>query len=852
MMKLSWVLCSDVRGILWKTLKEHPQRFMNRRRLFKRSPLLGAALLLMCLFLSQLPNVRGQSANITNKGDPGDYPADAHSDQKPIMTGRLTQNFKSVDARVWFSAIGPGSAVPDTSDMGPMAHVMFLPVAQSQGRFDIIGTIQGGRGCQFDATVFDVLVEQVILDEGGTLVVGTQAEIFVGWGPNPEPPGFPTVGDRVEVSGVYVQEICGAHLSADPSSWTRLEGPVCNEGTVNVLEMCPNGSTWTHRQVCRNNAWVDEYQQCPTPPPACSGGQYWNGQQCVCPSGQQWNGQQCVTPQVCSEGAVNVLERCPDGTWKHRQVCRNNAWVDEYQQCPTPTTTITTSAEQGDLALERIELVQSVYDVPLVTMKPTVIRATVKSSFPSSVQTEFSISFGTEHRTSIREICPENKGTCICPGTYFLPAEGYFIVPQPGDVTVTVDIKVVNQGETRLDNKRHSITKTFTFVQAQGIKILFIPLAVEGNSPGPPSTEEMNEIMRSAVPYVLGLYPFNYVTTSFSVINEPIYLSNILPRVLDTADAYLRMDGIRKKTGFDYVIGIVKPGYFDPNVFGVANCPDNTRICVGPQAVSEPDVVTIAHELGHWLLGSGMHEDASDWTEGYWPERHVQYSACSSLEYPLMYYAVGGEPVERIWISRNDYLTVLNRYKTSAAVTGPSGGTIFNSQSILEPLDIPSGLESLTASVTWGGSRIDFVLIDPDGRTHMPNGVSPTRLDAEISNPIPGIWYIVTTGTEIPPAGEDYHVDISMQTAGGGTTHTGDQQNLVLTLVSAVITAAVVLVSSEILLRRRRRDRSTSGGKSHWRESVAQVCPGCRFKGHIPQRNGVGECPSCHRKIYYS
>jgi PKD repeat protein len=30
--------------------------------------------------------------------------------------------------------------------------------------------------------------------------------------------------------------------------------------------MCSDGYTWKHRQVCRNNAWVDEYQQCPTPP----------------------------------------------------------------------------------------------------------------------------------------------------------------------------------------------------------------------------------------------------------------------------------------------------------------------------------------------------------------------------------------------------------------------------------------------------------------------------------------------------------------------------------------------------------------------------------------------------------
>jgi hypothetical protein len=42
--------------------------------------------------------------------------------------------------------------------------------------------------------------------------------------------------------------------------------PVCNEGDVKVLETCPDGSTWSHRQVCKNNAWHDEYQQCPTSP----------------------------------------------------------------------------------------------------------------------------------------------------------------------------------------------------------------------------------------------------------------------------------------------------------------------------------------------------------------------------------------------------------------------------------------------------------------------------------------------------------------------------------------------------------------------------------------------------------
>jgi hypothetical protein len=60
---------------------------------------------------------------------------------------------------------------------------------------------------------------------------------------------------------------------------------------------CSGGQYWNGAQcVCPSGQQWDG-QQCvtPQPPTTCSGGQYWNGAQCVCPSGQQWNGQQCVT-----------------------------------------------------------------------------------------------------------------------------------------------------------------------------------------------------------------------------------------------------------------------------------------------------------------------------------------------------------------------------------------------------------------------------------------------------------------------------------------------------------------------------------------------------------------------------
>jgi len=57
----------------------------------------------------------------------------------------------------------------------------------------------------------------------------------------------------------------------------------------------------------------------------------------ICVTSYQSDGlstEQCATVIIpCTGDAVNVLESCPDGTWRHRQVCRNGAWTDEYQTC---------------------------------------------------------------------------------------------------------------------------------------------------------------------------------------------------------------------------------------------------------------------------------------------------------------------------------------------------------------------------------------------------------------------------------------------------------------------------------------------------------------------------------------
>jgi hypothetical protein len=81
---------------------------------------------------------------------------------------------------------------------------------------------------------------------------------------------------------------------------------------------CSGGQIWNGAQcVCPSGQQWNGYQCVTTPPPTpnCPGGQYWNGAQCVCPPGQQWNGYQCVAPPQQPQMQVrfaNVLDQAQD------------------------------------------------------------------------------------------------------------------------------------------------------------------------------------------------------------------------------------------------------------------------------------------------------------------------------------------------------------------------------------------------------------------------------------------------------------------------------------------------------------------------------------------------------------
>jgi len=88
------------------------------------------------------------------------------------------------------------------------------------------------------------------------------------------------------------------------------------EGSVQVLEYCPDHKTWKRGLVCHGGAWVGPQTQ-------------------ACPTETQT---ETETAQCSAGDPPRVTEWCPvSGTgWKTREVCKNGAWQKETnpQRCP--------------------------------------------------------------------------------------------------------------------------------------------------------------------------------------------------------------------------------------------------------------------------------------------------------------------------------------------------------------------------------------------------------------------------------------------------------------------------------------------------------------------------------------
>jgi hypothetical protein len=523
-----------------------------------------------------------------------------------------------------------------------------------------------------------------------------------------------SVGDPVEVFGERKTSFTLVYLSRDDHYLIRSQ--VCSEGAVNVLEMCPDGSTWSHMQVCRNNAWVDEYQQCPTPTPTCSGGQYWNGQQCVCPSGQQWNGQQCVTPTpTCSDGQYWDGSQC---------VCPSGQeW--NGQQCVTPSS----------VSWQRE--VKNLYEQPLPKLIHWIIEKLkekdVQPFSPQYVNAQIDITLSTGQGVDYVKIVTDQEFCGVIPGgsTQSQKKEGF-----AGKMSDTHYRAIVTclymSTDDYIDLALYVMSKLGVPDEVARLILEVVRISTSGRSArAPPAVHADVEVSVAGVLY------------------EQPEREPPLPAISDVAEK--------------------------PAQSGSSSTAGSILVGASPIAIMIAD--PIGRRVGALCENGQFTGEVNEISGAY-------YSGYDSE--PQMILVPGSSSPTSVIVCGKD----TGEY-TLVAATYESGNGAY---------------QSVTGSVESG--QVNAYAVE----------TSSDRTKMQIRR----------------------------------TDSSSGQQDIVLTLTSAVVTAAIVLVSSEILLRRQRIGTGMGRGKDYWRESVRQGCPGCSYKGHIPQRNGVGECPSCHRKIYYS
>lgn len=333
----------------------------------------------------------------------------------------------------------------------------------------------------------------------------------------------------------------------------------CNEGAVRNEVKCSDGVNWKQREVCRNNRWVPESQTC----------------------------------LVCSEGAVKVLETCPDGSWKQREVCRNNKWVPESQMCP---------AQPTGLEIRDAKLVQAVYDVPMIANKPTVVYLKLYS--PSKLQTDITIRFRQTVVTDTRDVSPGENN-------YSIPGKGrYFVFETPGIYDVILEIRA--QGGDQA-TPLASYTIHTDVVAIKGFKILFMPVGFKADQPSsaPDVTkycakeEESARYIQSPAEYIRSVLPVPVegdIPLVIECSEQPLLFDGQPPLgLIDVVLLAIRLRQEAHNRGYDIGIGVVKEGAIE---IGPLHLNGMGVPMVGAVIDDDPTnpVWTAAHELGHVFL----------------------------------------------------------------------------------------------------------------------------------------------------------------------------------------------------------------------------------------------------------
>ena len=116
------------------------------------------------------------------------------------------------------------------------------------------------------------------------------------------------------------------------------------------------------------------------------------------------------------------------------------------------------------------------------------------------------------------------------------------------------------------------------------------------------------------------------------------------------------------------------------------------------------------------------------------------------------------------------YNTILAKITLKSVVLASPSGYINQDQTLEKRVSVDEWVTKADFTLSWGGSTIEMVLVDPSGVVITPDiaatlginyQVAPTYAIYTVDNPMQGKWKIRITGTDIPPEGKPYSIVVT-------------------------------------------------------------------------------------------
>lgn len=332
----------------------------------------------------------------------------------------------------------------------------------------------------------------------------------------------------------------------------------------------------------------------------------------------------------------------------------------------------TSTYESGTVKITDIKLIQTVYDVPMIAHKPTVVYVKLDSSFNTKTTVNATISFSQTNISVPIEISPGEH-------EYWIPQSGqYFKFDSSGNYDVSLDI----------DSSGKNLSKTTIPVQVintKGFRLLFIPLGFV-SGPSSPSTDAVLKYCNESITnydspaiFIRETFPVPFSRDDGMVIdcdNVPV-ISALNPKgiggELDLVSLTKEISDEAKRRGYDIGIGVVQHGAITSSLFKLAGGDARGFASSGGAVVELPSdnfelwgKISVAHELGH-VFGL-CHNDFA-----LCPNKETRvngYEAFFGFPHPndeSLMLSNGGT-----WISQSDYLKLINAFEVSNTGIIPS------------------------------------------------------------------------------------------------------------------------------------------------------------------------------------